>query len=391
MTFPGETLESISATFAAQFGRPAEAVARAPGRVNLIGEHVDYCDGLVLPIAVRQSIWVAVSPREDRRASVVAADLGERHEWLLGEWRRGVDPHWSSYVAGAAELLRRRRAHLGGFDLLVRGDVPRGGGLSSSAALTMAATLALASLAGEPLDSGELVELCRNVEHEFAGVPCGVMDPAACRMARSGCALLLDCRSMEAEHVPLDLSRHALLVADSGVRHELASSDYAARREECERALAYFRRIQPSVTALRDVSFQTARAHAGQMDPLLAARALHVTGEIERVVQAAAALKRRDLAAFGSLMWASHESLRDHYQASCGEVDAIVDRLLVTPGVLGARMTGGGWGGCVVALVERDAAERVAALLTTPGPRGKALATGCLRVEAGAGASIERA
>lgn len=357
------TPATLRDAFTARFGHPPETVTRAPGRVNLIGEHVDYCDGLVLPIAIEQATWIACSPRDDRVANVFSTDPDQSHTWNIGDWQRGLDPHWTSYVAGVAALLVQRRAALRGFDMLICSDVARGAGVSSSAALTVAAALALTSLAGEPLDSREFIELCRRAEHEFAGVPCGIMDQSASRWAREGHALLLDCRTLEHEHIPLSLDQRALLLIDSGVRHELADGEYAERRKQCEAAARYFRKLNPDVRSLRDVPFETARAHSSQMDPLAAARAMHVTSEIERVREAASALRRSDYATLGRLMYASHESLRDRYQVSCDELDRIVEQLRATPGVLGARLTGAGFGGNVIALVDASAVDAARSLI----------------------------
>ncbi|MFN0136402.1 MAG: galactokinase [Phycisphaerae bacterium] len=375
------TPATLRDAFIARFGRPSETVTRAPGRVNLIGEHVDYCDGLVLPIAVEQATWIACAPRADRVANVFSTDPDQSHTWTLSDWKRGRDPHWTSYVAGVADLLMQRRAALRGFDMLIWSDVPRGAGVSSSAALTVAAALALTSLAGEPLDSREFIELCRRAENEFAGVPCGIMDQSASRWAREGHALLLDCRTLEHEHIPLNLDKHALLLIDSGVRHELADGEYAERRKQCEAAARYFRKLNPDVRSLRDVSFETARAHSSQMDPLAAARAMHVTSEIQRVREAASGLRRSDYATLGRLMYASHESLRDRYQVSCDELDRIVEQLRATRGVLGARLTGAGFGGNVIALVDAGAVDAANGSVAP-------LATRAFEVHPGGGAAI---
>lgn len=377
--------ETIRARFTETFGRAPEVITRAPGRVNLIGEHVDYHDGLVLPIAVEQSTWVAVASRKDSAATAVALDLGERASWPIDGWSREQQPHWSSYIAGVAAILRRQSPWLDGFDLVVASDVPRGVGLSSSAALEVSTGLALTSIAGEPLDSNEFVDLCRAAEHEFAGVPCGIMDPTASLLARAGCALLLDCRTRAVEHVPMSLEDCVLLLADSGVRRELADGAYAERQRECAAGLEYFRARSASVRSLRDVSSQSARTHASQMDPLAAARAMHVTGEIERTRAAADALRRSDAKTLGRLMSESHESLRDLYQVSCAELDAIVDAVRPLPGVFGARMTGAGFGGCAIVLA-RASSERLvrAALLDGTTPRARSV----IAVHPGAGASI---
>ncbi|GMU80230.1 MAG: galactokinase [Planctomycetota bacterium] len=382
------TIDTLRKTFADTFGRDCSAIARAPGRVNLIGEHTDYNDGLVLPIAVGQATFAVCARRDDARARVVSLTVNDHQEWAIDGWKRGEHPHWTSYVAGVAALLRRRGARLEGFDLLIASDVPTGGGLSSSAALEVSTLLALCHLSGEPLMSNEFIDLCRAAEHEFAGVPCGLMDPSASLLGKAGAALLLDCRSRAVEHVPLALDGLELLVIDSGVKHELASGEYAKRQMECAEAVAYLKARNPSVRALRDVSSATLRAHAQQMPPLAAARALHVTTENERVAAAVKAVRAGRYEEFGELLRASHRSLRDDYEVSCRELDRIVRSLDAVDGVLGSRMTGGGFGGCVIALLRESAAaaaiEAVRADYFTPrGAEAKVL-----RVSPSAGASL---
>lgn len=352
---PDGRAEQVRARFAERFGRPCEAIARAPGRVNLIGEHTDYNDGFVFPIALTRCAWVAAAARSDGAVRVVSRELGQQAQWPLNGWRRDSHSQWTSYVAGVASLLLSRGAHLTGADVWIESDVPLGAGLSSSAALELAAALVLAHLSGEPLEALELIDLCRSAEHEFAGVPCGLMDQTVSLLARRGHGLLLDCRSRQVEHVPLNLADHTILVIDSGVRHELALGEYAKRQRECQAALAYFRRLNPAVRALRDVASSTVRSHALQMEPVAAARALHVTSENERTLAAVRAVRQHELRELGELLAASHRSLRDEYEVSLPAVDRLVERVQSSPGVLGARLTGGGFGGCVVALLRDDA------------------------------------
>lgn len=376
--------------FAREFGRPAEVVARAPGRVNLIGEHTDYNEGFVLPIALMQATRVAVAARTDSLAQVVSAGLEQRARWPVADWRGSGAPHWTSYIAGVAALLRQRGARLEGFDLLIESDVPVGGGLSSSAALEVATALALSMLCGDALEATELIDLCRAAEHEYAGVPCGLMDQTVSLLGRAGHALLLDCRSRTIEPIPAATGAHQFMVVDSDVRHELAAGEYARRHAECERAVAYFRQLNPAVRALRDVPLESVRAQALQMDPLLAARSLHVASEIRRTQAAAEALRHGDLAEFGRLMSESHRSLRDDYEVSCAELDELVQIALSVPGALGARMTGGGFGGCIVALLPESALpelrKRVEQGYDRPGRTARVHA-----VQAGPGAAIESA
>jgi galactokinase len=387
------TLAAVAADFESHFGRPARVVARAPGRVNLIGEHTDYNDGFVLPMAIEQSTWVACASRSDGQVRARSSTLPESAEsvWQLGQWRRDAQPHWTSYVAGVADLLVAHGARLLGADILIHSTVPLGGGLSSSAALEIASVKALAEMAGEPLETTELVDLARRAEHEYAGVPCGIMDQTASLLSRAGHAMLLDCRSREIDFVRLSLKQHSFVVIDSGVRHELAAGEYAKRLEQCRAAVDYFARIDPKVKALRDVPSGMVRSHASQMDPLVLSRALHVTTENERTQSAAQCLRSGDVAAFGKLLTESHRSLRDNYEVSCRELDQLVKIAAAVPGVAGARMTGAGFGGCIVALVRDDTVEPLRSAVqtqyTAPGDRPARIVI----TPPGAGASIEHA
>jgi len=359
-------------------------VARAPGRVNIIGEHTDYNDGFVLPMALEHSTWVGAAPRDDGRVRAVSLSVDEEHTWPIDDWSADNAPEWTSYVAGVATLLRERGVRLAGCDVLIHSDVPVGGGLSSSAALEVATAKALAALADAVIPPMELADLCRMAEHKFAGVPCGIMDQYVSVLAQADCAFLLDCRSRRWEHIPLKLGEHIVLVVNSGVRHNLAAGEYAIRQQQCRDAVAYLKRVNPDIRALRDVDAATIREYADGMDSKTAARALHVASENERTLAAAAALRAGDLAELGRQMADSHRSLRDDYEVSCEELDLLVEIVGGVRGVLGARMTGGGFGGCIVAIAHRDAVPRIEAalrekydgagrgpmrmLLTRPGP-----------------------
>ncbi len=382
--------DDASTLFQQTFGRTPAAVARAPGRVNLIGEHTDYNDGFVLPIAIEQCTWAAVAPRDDGEARVVSRELGPGANWHLGAWPKDRAHDWTSYVAGVAELLLKRGARLPGFELLIASDVPPGAGLSSSAALEVSCALALAGLAGEPLETIELIDLCRAAEHQYAGVPCGLMDQTASLLGREGCALLIDCRTRKVQPIPLPDADCEWIVIDSGVRHALAAGEYAKRQRECQAALQYFQRVQPGIRALRDVSSAMVRAHALQLDPTAAARALHVCTENERTLTAADALRRSDVETVGELLRGSHVSLRDDYEVSCAELDRIVEAVTGVAGVYGARMTGGGFGGCVIVLARSEAAGEITAALGKKLPANDLAKTRQFVVRPGAGAELVR-
>jgi len=325
--------------------------------VNLIGEHTDYNDGFVLPMAIDRAVVVAAAPRAGRRVRVLSIDLGEEIEIDLdhpGEPRRGS---WVDHVEGVVRSLVRRGVALAGADLVLTGDVPLGAGLSSSAALEVAVGMALWSLAGGPVDRVALALAAQAAENDWVGTRSGVMDPMIAALGAADCALLIDCRSLEATAVPLALPDHVIAVIDTRVTHDLASSAYNQRRSECERGVELLRRWLPDVAALRDVTPADLEPLAGQLPEPVRRRCRHVVRENARTIDAAAALRAGDLVGFGRLMNASHRSLRDDYEVSCPELDLLADLAAATPGVLGGRMTGGGFGGCVIALCERAAEQ----------------------------------
>ncbi|MGH9313226.1 MAG: galactokinase [Vicinamibacterales bacterium] len=356
--------ERLAARFHAEFGE-SPRVYRAPGRVNLIGEHTDYNDGFVLPAALTLAAWVAGTPRADGRLLVHSEHTGERREWDL----RGPDPaparHWSDYVAGVAMMLRRHGYAPGGATLLAAGDVPIGAGLGSSAALEVASATALLDLIGRQLDPTELARLCQRAENEFVGARCGIMDQFVACHAGAGSALLLDCRSLDSRPVPIAANLR-LVACNSMVRHGHAGGEYNRRREECERGVAHLRSREPRVRSLRDVDPITLEAHRNELPDVIFRRCRHVVTENGRVQQMAAALECGALDALGPLMAASHRSLRDDYEVSCPELDVLVELANTIDGIYGARMTGGGFGGCTVNLVHADAIgefhDRVTAL-----------------------------
>ncbi len=340
---------------------PGEApiVVRAPGRVNLIGEHTDYNDGYVMPFAINRYTEVALRPRPDAKALVHAARFSETFSFHLPL----EDPHprgsWSDYLVGILKELASYRELSHGFEAVISGDVPLGAGLSSSASLEVALALALVRLYGIELEGLELVRLCQRAENEFVGMPCGIMDPYVVYFAKPESALLLDTRVLIHRAVPLRLGEAALLVVDSGVRRKLSGSGYANRRRECEEAAAWFARKFPDrgVRALRDVDEGMLMDSRGKIPETLWRRAAHVVRENERVLAMADALERQDLRRAGELLTASHASLRDLFEVSTPELDFLVD-WGVAHGALGARLVGGGFGGVTLHLVPREEMER---------------------------------
>ena len=349
--------------FAEQFGAPGPRFAVAPGRVNLIGEHTDYNDGFVLPMAIGRCTAIAFRPRADRRLRAHAVAFGETKELELGALAPPGGSDWLSYVAGVAWALAEDGLQFPGLDAVVDGDVPIGAGLSSSASLELAAARAFAAAGGLPWDAVRMAKLGQKAENRYVGMNCGLMDQFAAAVSRPGCALLLDCRSLAVEPVPLPAGA-AVVVMDTGARRALAGSAYNDRRSACEAAVAALKALDPGIRALRDVSAELLERGAPRLDPIVLKRARHVVPENLRPREMADTLRAGDLARAGRLMNDSHASLRDLYEVSCAELDLLTDLARAQPGCYGARMTGAGFGGCAVALVqEGDVAAFGAAVL----------------------------
>ena len=341
--------KKFNALFAA-----APRIFRAPGRVNLIGEHTDYNDGFVLPAALDFATYVAIAPRADRRLIIYSENISEQVECELDDFQ--PRQHWSDYPRGVAALLQQSGVALRGANLLIQGNVPIGSGLSSSAAIEVATALALVEINGLAIDRTALAKICQQAENEFVGLQCGIMDQFIACHGRSGHALLLDCRSLEYRLLPLsDAAR--LVICNTMVKHELANSEYNKRRAECEAGVKYLAQFLPHITALRDVAGNDLVRFGINLPELIYRRCQHIVSENQRVLGAAAALERNDLAAFGKLMNESHRSLRDDYEVSCRELDWLVASAQKIAGVYGARMTGGGFGGCTINLVRTENVE----------------------------------
>ena len=355
---PDALRSALLARVPAAAANPASVeIVRAPGRVNLIGEHTDYNDGFVLPAAIDLEIRMAIVPTDDRRVEVTLLADGTRHGFDLdaipAAAGRSID-----YVAGVAWSLGEAGLPMRGFRAVLASNLPMSSGLSSSAALELAGAWALLEPAARPAGDDERMLLARTAqraENEHVGVRCGLMDQFASSLGRPGAAMLLDCRSLEYRAVPLPLSDHALVLCDSAAPRQLAASAYNARRAQCEEAVAVIAAEVPSVRSLRDVDRAMLAAFADRLDAETARRVEHVVGENERVLECVAALEAGDLVAVGHLFAASHRSLRELYEVSSAELDALVEIAGAVPGTAAARMTGAGFGGCTVNLVATDA------------------------------------
>ncbi len=341
--------------FRARWGE-TPVVFRAPGRVNLIGEFTDYNDGFVMPAALTLSTWVAAGKRPDRVLTVHSENFGESREFTLDEPSPQGSQHWSDYVYGVAVILQRAGYRLGGANLLICGEVPIGAGLSSSAALEVATAMAFLDFAGITVAPTEIAKLCQRAENEFVGVQCGIMDQFVACHGSPGEALMLDCRSLAFRRARLPAGI-GLVICNTMVHHELARGEYNQRRADCSAGVRHMARVLPHVTALRDVTRSELEKYGRTMDATVYRRCRHVVSENERVEQAFTALQDGALDRFGDLMRASHYSLRDDFEVSCPELDILVDIASDLPGVYGSRMTGGGFGGCTVSLVQKEYAD----------------------------------
>jgi galactokinase len=346
----------IERRFAEIFGGKPTAVVRAPGRVNLIGEHTDYNDGYVLPVAIDRSVLVAAAPRDDRQVVIHALDFSESATFSLDAIEHDQAKTWSNYQRGVAYFLEERGIKLPGLNAVVVGDVPIGSGLSSSAAVEVSMAYTWQVLAGFRLSRVELALLCQRAENEFVGMNCGIMDQFVSALGQRDHALLIDCRSLDYQPVPLP-AEAAVVVADTMKRRGLVDSEYNTRRRECEEGVRILQRYLPQVQALRDVSVAQFVEYEGQLPGNVRKRCRHIIYENERVLRSIAALRAGDLNAFGRLMNESHISLRDDYEVSCAELDIMAEAAWKVDGVYGSRMTGAGFGGCTVSLVDEEAIE----------------------------------
>ena len=343
--------------FLRRFGRSPRFAAVAPGRVNLIGEHTDYSGGFVLPMAIERQTLIVADPAESNEATVVSSQMGQETTFSVDDSLAPGEPAWANYVKGVVAGCLDQGMTPGGFDALVDSTVPVGGGLSSSAALEVATATLIEAMAGRTLDPGAKALLCQRAEHDFAAMPCGIMDQSIAVRGKADHAMLLDCRSLEVRHVPLTDPAVTVLIINSNVKHELTGSEYPQRRHQCEQAAQAL-----GVRALRDVTMPILAAAKATLDAVVYRRAHHVVAENRRTLDAADALAAGDWPAMGRLMYESHASMRHDFEISCPELDLLVElasALGEGGGVFGSRMTGGGFGGCTVSLVDADLVDSI--------------------------------
>lgn len=347
--------DQLKTLFYERYGRQAH-LYRAPGRVNLIGEHTDYNQGFVMPAAIGLYCWVAIAPRADHLLNVYSTNFDDTVSVDLNDQALTRRGDWSDYVVGTAVALEKGGYPLSGADILVRGEVPLGAGLSSSAAIEVSTGYGLLDISGASIDLVRLALACRQAENDFVGARVGIMDQFISAHGRAGHALMLDCRSLTAQPLPIPADLR-LVVCNTGVKHQLAGGEYNVRREQCEEGVRRLSSVLPGVQALRDVAPHQLEELKTLLPEVIYRRCRHVITENERVLRAAQALLKGDIPTLGILMGESHRSLRDDYEVSCRELDLMVEIASAQPDVIGSRMTGGGFGGCTISLVRASAAE----------------------------------
>ncbi|MEO6283638.1 MAG: galactokinase [Dyadobacter sp.] len=351
-------VDSIKEKYFLKFGNTGDAekirVFRSPGRINLIGEHTDYNNGFVLPASVDKAVYFVISPREDDQVILYAADLNESYTFSLGDLSK-PEKSWPHYQLGIIEQIQKNDLTIGGFQAAFGGDVPVGAGLSSSAALECCLLFALNEMYGLNLDRFNIVKMSQKAENEYVGVQCGIMDQFASAFGKEEAVIRLDCRSLEYEYFPFPMDEYLLVLCDTSVKHSLASSEYNTRRLECERGTAILQKYDSKVLSLRDASPELVEAHKDELADVVYRRCKFITEEIQRVQDACDLLIEGDMAAFGKKMYATHYGLQHEYEVSCPELDFLVAETQDNPAVLGARMMGGGFGGCTINLVKKEA------------------------------------
>ena len=353
-------LKKIANIYRKIFGKESKNLltVSAPGRINLIGEHTDYNGGFVLPIAIDRNICMAGTKRNDRIIRVYSIDYGQNVQFDLNSIQFNKEKIWVNYIGGVLKSLLEISADINGADIVFGGDIPEGAGLSSSAALEVATVYFFKILFDLHIPRIEMIRLCQRAESQFVGVNCGIMDQFISMLGKKDHALFLDCKNLSYKNIPLRLEGFNIVVCNTNVKRELASSEYNKRRATCERGVSRLKRFLPQIETLRDVSIEEFEKYRHTLDETAQKRCKHVLYENRRVLDAVNALEKDDMLEFGRLMNESHESLKKDYEVSCFELDTMVDIARRINGVIGARMTGGGFGGCNVNIVKKDVVDR---------------------------------
>jgi galactokinase len=353
--------ELIVKKFAAEFGKVPQVIVRSPGRVNIIGEHTDYNEGFVLPGAIDKAAYAAISLRDDDEIHLLAADFNETFYIDVANLKPVGDISWPNFVLGAAAQFVKKGIKLPGFDAVLMSDVPVGAGLSSSAAIESAIVFALNELLQTNLAKTTMIQMAQMTEHEFAGVRCGIMDMFASMMGKKDHVIKLDCKSLAYEYVPFKLDGIKIVLFNTNVKHSLASSEYNTRRKECEQGVAWIQQFEPNVHSLRDATIAQLDKYVLPNSELVYSRCRFVVEEIDRLQTGCDDLIKGDLVSLGKKMFATHEGLSRQYEVSCAELDWLIGYVKDNSNVIGARMMGGGFGGCTINLVKDESIEQLVA------------------------------
>ncbi|MBU2912955.1 MULTISPECIES: galactokinase [Reichenbachiella] len=345
--------EAIIACFKEKFGGEP-LVIKSPGRINLIGEHTDYNNGYVMPAAIEQAAYVAIAKSGSKECKLEALDLDEQYSFSIDDALKPVEMGWVNYFLGVLDQYNKKGLALEGFNMVFTSDVPLGAGLSSSAALECSFGFAVSQLFGHEVSLVDVAKMGQQAEHNFAGVKCGIMDQFASCLSTADHAIMLDCRSLEYTSIPCDLKDYQLVLFDTAVKHNLASSEYNVRREQCESGVAVLQKKFEGVESLRDATMEQLDAVKSELDAVVYDRCAYVISENNRVLKAAEALKSGDIELLGKLMTETHEGLSKQYEVSCAELDLLADIAKANPDIIGARMMGGGFGGCTINIVKKS-------------------------------------
>jgi galactokinase len=356
--------ENISRKYIEKFGLAPQLIVRSPGRVNIIGEHTDYNEGFVLPAAIDMAAYIAVGMRQDSKIELYALDLNEKFSCDIHNLKPVGDVSWPNFILGAVAQFLKIGVTLKGLNVVLQSDVPIGAGLSSSAAIESAVVFAYNELLKTRLPKIDMIKMAQIAEHEFAGVRCGIMDMFASVMGTKDHVIKLDCKTLQYEYVPFKLEGLKIVLLNTNVKHSLASSEYNTRRKECEQGVAWVKGNEPQVNSLRDINIDMLVKYVLPKDELIYKRCLFVVEEIERLIHACEDLKQGNIAALGKKMFATHEGLSQQYEVSCNELDLLINYVANNENVVGARMMGGGFGGCTINLVKEEAIEKLIAEIT---------------------------
>lgn len=350
-------IKKITSIFIEKFAAQP-MIFRSPGRINILGEHTDYNEGFVLPAAIDKNIYVAISKRSDNQINLFAGDFNESFTTSTEDIKPAAI-QWPNYILGVVDQLQKKGFTISGFNLVVDGDIPIGAGLSSSAAVECAVIYALNTIFEFGLSKMQMVQLAQKAEHVFAGVHCGIMDQFASMFGKKDHAIKLDCRSLQYEYVPIKLEGYKIVLLNTNVKHNLAASEYNTRRKQCEEGISIISQNHPTVKSLRDINIEMLKDYVEAVDPLIYKRCKFIVQENERLMGVCEDLKKADIKALGAKMYQTHQGLRYDYEVSCKELDFLVDYVKNNADVAGARMMGGGFGGCTINLVKDEAVEKL--------------------------------